>query len=130
MSVYSDEDATRVMQKLSLTALNWDPKSFTAKMEESGFRSHLAPLEFKNQIECSFGLKLDAAETGSLVNMFSTREGEFCIDGWNFLKCFINKIPKKAHDDDKAKKRIYEERKKRTLAMGQHVDCMPKSLGR
>lgn len=127
---YSEVDAESGMKKLMDVAFAWDNSSFIDSICTSGFEAHLSPVEFKAQLEKSFGIRLSPAESGALVGKFATREGEFCIDGHMFLKQFLGSMQRNAVEAVKGKLDNYSQRRQKVSAMGQHADCLPKTLGR
>ena len=108
---FTSDDAEIAMQKLSEVALTWDNSNFIDAICCSGFQSHLTPYEFKTQIEKSFGIRLTKGESGALLEKFSTREGEYCIDGELFLKHFTQlKLHERRKDHDQRLKMGHRKR--------------------
>jgi hypothetical protein len=64
-----------------------------------------------------------------LISSFSTREGEYCVDGYLFLKKFqsLQTLGWENHEKIQAINRLV---KNRTLELGQNTDILPKLLGR
>ena len=126
---FTNDDAERAMQKLRDVALTWDNSNFIDSICCSGFQAHLTPFEFKQQIEKSFGIRLSKGESGALLEKFSTREGEYCIDGELFLKNFT-RIQKAARLTDKHERMKLASRKKRINEMAYMDNSQPSFLGR
>ncbi len=68
-------------------------------------------------------------QVGALIHEFTTREGEFPIDGHLFLKRF-GALQKRTWEDHDKLQVVYRRRRQRVLDMGQQDDMMPKMLGR
>mgnify|MGYP006190054451 CR=1 len=68
-------------------------------------------------------------QLGSIIKRYSTRPGEHCIDGYLFLKHFCSLREKKQREFEASKVR-FQQKKERILNMGQHIDILPKTLGR
>jgi hypothetical protein len=126
---FTNEDVDSAMKKLSDIALRWDNSNFIDAISFSGFQAHLSPFEFKQQIEKSFGIRLTKGESGALLEKFSTREGEYCIDGELFLKHFtrIQKIARMKDYNERAK---LAERKKKINSLAYLDNSQSNFLGR
>lgn len=144
---FTTEDYDSAMHKLADAAFRWDPHNYIQCAAISGFEAFLSPYEFKMQVERSFNLRLTGAEvsasdevhfnssnfsvvqTGSLISSFSTREGEYCVDGYLFLKKFrsLQSLGWENHEKIQVINRMA---KNRTLELGQNTDILPKLLGR
>lgn len=72
---------------------------------------------------------LALAQIGALLRQFSTHPGEHCVDGYLFLKHFCSLREKTRLEYVKAQA-LYARKKEAAMAMGQHVDILPKLLGR
>ena len=107
---FTNTDIESAMKKLSAVALRWDNSNFIDAISLSGFKQFLSPYEFKTQIEKSFGIRLTKGESGALLEKFSTREGEYCVDGDLFMKQFI-RIQKAARMKDESQRAKLAERK-------------------
>lgn len=70
MEVSAAVDLDSVLEKLSTTALNWDNNCFIESVCTSGFECYLTPLQFKQQIDKSFGIKLTQSEVSCLMEKY------------------------------------------------------------
>ena len=70
MNASAAADLKSVLEKLSTTALNWDNNSFIESVCTSGFECYLTPLQFKQQIDKSFGIKLTQSEISSMMEKY------------------------------------------------------------
>jgi hypothetical protein len=119
-----------VMDKLSILAVE-ALKSSEAANVNRGFDNYLTPHELKLQIEKSFGVQVNSAEMGCLINNFSVKEGVHSIDGRLFLKSLLllgQKVGKKQAEERNRKAVL--DRTKHIWNKNQPVDCLPKTLGR
>lgn len=66
---------------------------------------------------------------GSLVSSFTTKKGEFCVDGHLFLKKFrsLQGLGQENHEKMQVINRMAKER---VMQMGQNTDILPRLLGR
>jgi hypothetical protein len=71
---YHSVDVSTVLDKLSVTAVNWDNSSFIESVCTSGFESYLTPAEFRMQIAKSFGIKLSEPEVLALMNKYTVQK--------------------------------------------------------
>jgi hypothetical protein len=126
---YTDKDYISVMMKLREAAFNWDPTNHIESVFVRGFEAFLSPFQFKLQIEKSFNIKLTGAEIGSLVAEFTTRDGDYCVDGYLFLKRFAS-IQRQQWEEHQRNIEIFRKLKEKTMEMGQNSQILPKSLGR
>jgi hypothetical protein len=69
------------------------------------------------------------AQIGALLQQFSTHPGEHCVDGYLFLKHFCALREKTRQEYTKAQA-LYARKKEAAMRMGQHIDILPKLLGR
>jgi hypothetical protein len=68
-------------------------------------------------------------QIGALLQQFSTHPGEHCVDGYLFLKHFCALREKTRQEYTKAQA-LYARKKEAAMRMGQHIDILPKLLGR
>lgn len=154
MSKFTDYDTQSAMDKLEVAAFKWDQTNYIEATYVNGFEAFLTPYDFKLQIDRSFGVRLTGAEVsnstcshwllsyswvicpvssflqlGSIIKKYSTRPGDHCIDGYLFLKHFCSLRDKKQREFEASKVR-FQQKKERILNMGQHIDILPKMLGR
>ena len=68
-------------------------------------------------------------QVGALLQQFSTHPGEHCVDGYLFLKHFCALREKTKIEYTKAQE-LYKRKKDAAMRKGQHIDILPKQLGR
>jgi len=73
-SEFHSVEVSTVLEKLSVTAVNWDNSSFIESVCTSGFEAYLTAAEFRVQIAKSFGIKLSEAEVSSLMAKYMVRK--------------------------------------------------------
>ncbi len=69
------------------------------------------------------------AQIGSLISQFSTKDGDYCVDGHLFLKKF-SALQQMGWEEHSKNQIHLRERKQKILRMGQNPDILPKMLGR
>jgi hypothetical protein len=70
-----------------------------------------------------------ATQIGALLKQFSTHGGEHCVDGYTFIKHFCALRDKTRAEYVKSQE-VYKRKKEAAMKMGQHIDILPKLLGR
>lgn len=126
---YTTADLESAIKKLSKVALYWIADADASIATQYAMETYFTPYEFKRQIETCFGLQFTPSEMGALVAQYRTRDEEACIDGYLFLKKFVQ-LQTISRQQNKIVQLANKKKKDAVTAMNQRCDYIPKALGR
>jgi len=122
---FTEEDAKRVMKRLSRYALEFDKMSEVGKRTSAAFSCVLRPHELKEQLLKSFNMKVTKPELGALISHFD-RDGDGDVSGAEFMVQFSRMgMIAKRREREKSRREVQKK-----LESGMILPLVHKSLGR